>query len=80
MTMREWIQNGDEWHADECTIYVYLDSPYTSSTFNSERPYVVATVAYGDPTGEDGRYETFSTLQAALRRASFRHAERTGAL
>ena len=80
MTMREWTQNGTEWTADGCTTYVYLDTAHDSATFNPERPYVVATTEGGEPTGEDRRYETFSTLRAALSRASFRHSERTGAL
>lgn len=80
MTMREWTQIANEWTATGCTTYVYLDTAHDSATFNPERPYVVATTEHGEPTGEDGRYETFPTLRAALSRASFRHDERTGAL
>lgn len=80
MTMREWTQNGTEWTSEGCTAFVYREGTCDSATFDPERPYVVATTEYGEPTGEDGRYETFSTLRAALSRASFRHDERTGAL
>ena len=71
----EFIENNGEWTAIDYTTYVYLDNAHANSTFNSERPYVVATTDGGEPTGETGEYETFPTLRAALARASFRHVE-----
>ena len=70
-----FVENGNEWTATDCTTYVYLDTSHNSATFNPERPYVVATTEYGQPTGETGEYETFPTLRAALARAQFRHVE-----
>ena len=73
--MREWTQNGTEWTSIDCTTFVYREGTCDSATFDPERPYVVATTDGGEPTGETGEYETFSTLRAALARASFRHVE-----
>ena len=71
----EFIENNAQWTAADCTTFVYREGSSDSATFDPERPYVVATTDGGEPTGETGEYETFPTLQAALRRASFRHVE-----
>ena len=71
----DFTENNGEWTSTDCITYVYLDNAHASSTFNPERPYVVATTDGGEPTGETGEYETFPTLRAALARASFRHVE-----
>lgn len=79
--MRGWNQLDDvTWLKDGCRIFVYRETDRESATFNPDKPFVVATVDHGEPTGERGEYECFARLCSALSRAQFRHDEMAGAL
>lgn len=70
--------DGATWTKAGSRTFVYREGSSDSATFDSERPYVVATTEYGEPTGETGEYETFATLERALSRAQFRNIELAG--
>lgn len=73
--MTGWNRTANEWIANGCTTYVFLDTAHDSGTFDPNRPYVVATVDGGHPTGNRGEYERFRLLRNALSCARFRHDE-----